>query len=329
MRMSASPLVPRGLEAQDIVMGLASLAFAAFSLAWPDTGASLPGIGAARGYSAAAAFFAIALFSLVVAPLIGERSRSPLLLFLRRFYPQAFCAVFFQECILLSGQVLGGYSHDRLFAAADQAIFGYQPSIAFSSKFGHIDWLNELMFGSYFSYFVLLAVTPWIPYLRGDKEEARRQVFVFTVLFLAVDVFYVFFRVQGPKYWFPVLRDAWYGGFGGGFFVSAFQESIGTKILSGAAFPSTHVIVTFLSLRSAFRTDKRLFAAYVPIGILIILSTVYIFAHYAVDAAGGAAVALLFAPLLERALPRIDTLLERRSSPTRRARPEARPEAAP
>jgi len=302
------------LEAQDLVLGFGALVFAAFSIIWPDTGlAVLFGRRIPRGYAAAVAFLAIAAISLVVAPRIEGRSANPFLLFLRRFYPQAFCSSFFTESILISSKAMGGLSHDDLFAAADRAIFGFQPSIEFSKAFGSLPWFNELMFGSYFFYFVILTATPWIAWLMGRKAEARRQVYVFTTVYLLVDLFYVFFRVQGPKYWFPELHAAWYDGFSGGVFVAFFQRLFATTTLSGAAFPSTHVMLTFLTLGFARRLDKRLFAAYLPLAALIVLSTVYIYAHYAVDALGGAAFALFLPRVAERVRPGLEGLCRRRS----------------
>jgi membrane-associated phospholipid phosphatase len=301
------------LEAQDLVLGVGALLFALFSVIWPDTGmSSLLGRAAPRGYPVAVAFLAIALISLVIAPRIEARSSNPFLLFLRRFYPQAFCAAFFTESILLSSRAMDGFSHDAFFAAADQALFGFQPSVEFSRALGMHSWVNEIMFGAYFVYFALLTVTPWIAWLKGYKGEAARQIYVFTTVFILVDIFYVFFRVQGPKYWFPELNAAWYDHFEGGFFVVFFQRLFANTTLSGAAFPSTHVMLTFLTLSFARRLDRRLFAAYLPISILIILSTVYIYAHYAVDAAGGALFAIILSRIAEVARPSLEGLCRRR-----------------
>ncbi|HOX32601.1 MAG TPA: phosphatase PAP2 family protein [Spirochaetales bacterium] len=307
MRQSQQSLEPAGLEAQDLITGAAALLFAAFSLVWPDTGVDrLLGLELAHGHLAALGFLVMAFFSLAVAPRI--RPSSPLVAFLRRFYPQAYLLAFFSESILLSSIAFGGLSHDPAMAAADQALFGFQPSIEFSRAFSHLPLVNELMFGAYFSYFVIMITTPWLAWFRGGREEARRMVFAQAALFVAVDLFYVFFRVQGPKYWFPELRSAWYGSFEGGAFVAFFQAVFDKAVLSGAAFPSTHVMLTFVSLRFARRIDKRLFAAYLPLAALIVLSTVYIYAHYAVDAIAGILAALALAPLAERAQGPIEEL---------------------
>jgi membrane-associated phospholipid phosphatase len=55
-----------------------------------------------------------------------------------------------------------------------------------------------------------------------------------------------------------------------------------------AAFPSSHVGVTTVVMLLAFRTrSKGLIFTILPFYILMCLSTVYIYAHYAIDAIAG------------------------------------------
>jgi membrane-associated phospholipid phosphatase len=289
-------------EAQDLVLAAGALIYAAFSLVWPGTeSVVLFGTAIPRGYGVALALIGLAAFALAAAPRL--ENGGPLLAFLRRFYPQACYPFFFMEGILLSAQALG---------VVRAALFGFQPSIEFSRAFGHLAAVNELMFASYFSFYLILAVTPWIAWFRGDREEAKRQVFDFTSAFVLLGIFYVFFRVQGPKYWFPELHEAWYGSFRGGVFVAFFQAAFQNVTLSGAAFPSSHIVITVLSVRAAQRMDKRLLAIYIPVAVLLSLATVYIYAHYAADVLGGALTGLALAPLFLRLRPRIEALCGRK-----------------
>jgi membrane-associated phospholipid phosphatase len=305
------------LKAHDLVWAFLSLLFAAFSTAWPHTG-DLGGGAFPRGYLMAAAFLAIAAFSLL-SPLAESRLGSRdtraarVVGFVRTYYPQAFIALFFTEAILLSSQAFGGASHDALFEAADQALFGFQPAREFSRALGSPPWLNEIMFGSYFAYFAFMVLSVWIPYLKGDRAEGERQIFVVAALMTLVCTWYVFFRVEGPKYWLPDLREAWYDGIGGGVFVGLFQRSLAKATLSGAAFPSTHVILTTTTLALAYRNDRRFFLVYLPFAVLILLSTVYIYAHWATDVVGGIVFAVLLGPILYRLYGRADALAARLS----------------
>jgi membrane-associated phospholipid phosphatase len=312
-------------KAHDLVWAFLALLFAAFSLAWPGTGSVRIGQAlVARGYLLAAAFLAVAAFSLLARRLEGaprlpaeagasKSALARLAAFVRTYYPQAFIALFFSESILLSSQALGGRSHDDLFAAADEAVFGFQPAREFSRSLGSPPWLNEIMFGAYFAYFAFMVFAIWIPYFKGNRAEGERQIFVVAATMAVVCVWYVFFRVQGPKYWLPDLRDAWYDGIGGGLFVNLFQQSLAKATLSGAAFPSTHVILTLTTLGLAYRNDRRYFLVYLPVAALILLSTVYIYAHWATDVLGGMLVAAILPPLFYRLYGRADALARRLS----------------
>ena len=55
-----------------------------------------------------------------------------------------------------------------------------------------------------------------------------------------------------------------------------------------AAFPSSHVGVTFVVMLLAWHFKlRKLFWALLPFAVLMFFSTVYIFAHYAIDALAG------------------------------------------
>jgi hypothetical protein len=181
---------------------------------WPDTGIIHIGETAiARGYLMASAYIGVAAFSLLI-PLAGGRRgwRGRVLAFVRTYYPQAFLSLFFTDSILLSAQAFGGRSHDAFFAAADQAIFGFQPAREFSRVLGSHAWINEIMYGAYFIYFALMVFAIWIPYIKGARAEGDRQIFTISAIVAVVFTWYVFFRVQGPKYWLPDLNAVWYDG---------------------------------------------------------------------------------------------------------------------
>jgi membrane-associated phospholipid phosphatase len=275
----------------------------------------------------AALYLCIAALSLLVpflASRLSARARdrgrlASALDFLRTYYPQAFIALFFTDAILLSAQALGGVPHDAFFESADRAIFGFQPAREFSRALGSQAWINEIMFGVYFAYFPFMITAVWIPYFKGDRAEGERQLFTVCALVAVVCTWYVFFRVEGPKYWLPDLRKAWYDGIEGGLFVALFKRSLATATLSGAAFPSTHVILTLTTLALAFRNDRRYFAAYLPLAALILCSTVYIRAHWASDILGGILVAIFLAPLFYRHYEVADRLAARLSGRLARA----------
>jgi membrane-associated phospholipid phosphatase len=297
-------------EPHDIPIVVASLVFATASFAFPDTGViGALGLRVPRGY-VMGALFALFAAAGILAGFLPPSRELKFWSFIRLFYPQAFLISFFTESILLSSRVFGGVSYDAVFAAFDQRLFGFQPAREFHELFESSPAVNELMYGSYFLYFVLLTVTPWIAWLAGRREEAGKLLFVSAVAMMAISIFYIFFRVQGPKYYFEDLHDAWYGGIRGGIFVSFFQRLFSTAVLSGAAFPSTHVAMTAVTVYIAYRIDRRLLAPYLVALALIVSSTIYIYAHYVADIIGGLAYALAAVPLASRLHPRALRLCE-------------------
>ncbi len=286
----------------DAVIAAFSLLLAALSFAYPGTASSFMFAGGpTRGFRVGLALVALA-FLASLAPLTRTDAPAPLR-FIRTFYPLLFVFLFFQESILLSSLVFGGAARDASFAAFDGALFGFQPARAFYRAFEAWPWANELMFASYFLYYLLLGITPLIAWFTGRQKEAERQIFILSAMMALVFGFYVFFRVEGPKYWFPDLQALGYAHFRGGFFTAFFQRVFATTNLYGAAFPSTHVCFTVSLAMFARRIDRRLTIPYALAALLVSLSTVYLYAHYVADVLGGIAAAFVLVPLLSRSWP--------------------------
>jgi membrane-associated phospholipid phosphatase len=298
-------------EPHDIVIIIASTIFAMTSFAFPATGVfTIFGLAVERGYVMASVFILFAATGLAVG-FLPPSNQPKFFSFIRLFYPQAFLVLFFTESIMLSSQVFGGVSHDAAFAAADEWLFGFQPAREFHKAFDSNPLVNELMYGAYFTYFVLLITIPWLGWILGRREEARKLLFVSVLAMVTLSTFYIFFRVQGPKYYFPDLHSVWYNEIKGGIFVRFFQGLFSTAVLSGAAFPSTHVAMTAVTGYIAYRIDKRLLPPYLVVSFFILASTVYIYAHYFVDILGGLAYALAAVPLTSRLYPRVLRLCSR------------------
>jgi membrane-associated phospholipid phosphatase len=70
-------------------------------------------------------------------------------------------------------------------------------------------------------------------------------------------------------------------------------------------FPSGHTMIAAAVLIVAFRRARRLFWFLLPVGIGLIVSTVYCRYHYLVDVLAGLALAFLTVPLGERIYDRV------------------------
>ncbi len=203
---------------------------------------------------------------------------------------------------------------DHVFAAAEQNIFGCQPALLFAEKISS-PVFSELMHLGYSSYFALILVV-CLYYFFFRYQRLQTVAFTITASFFAFYVIFILVPVAGPQYyylaagvdnivqgvfpnvgtWFhnhtePLALPGWSDGI--------FYKTVIAAHTAGerptAAFPSSHVGITVVLLWQAWYSRSRwLFWAILPFSLLLFLSTVYIQAHYAIDALAGLFVGTLF-----------------------------------
>lgn len=202
---------------------------------------------------------------------------------------------------------------DHLFASMDFSLFGCQPAIEFEKVCGSLFWREAFNMG-YWLYYPMIAVIS-VYYFFARPKEAERCTFIIIASFFIYYFIYMFLPVAGPQFYFPVIgEDAAVAGVYpeiGNYFNlhpeisiaqegkgGLFTELVGMAQSAGerptAAFPSSHIGVTTIIVILAYRAKKWLFAAMFPVYLLLCCATVYIKAHYLVDAIGGVITGLLF-----------------------------------
>ena len=155
-----------------------------------------------------------------------------------------------------------------------------------------------------------------------------RATFIILASFFVFYVVFIFLPVAGPQYYyvaagvdsiargeFPNVGDYFLThqepmplpGWSEGFFYKMVELAHATGERPTAAFPSSHVGVTFILLLLAWRSSSRvLFALVAVFFTLMCFATVYIQAHYVVDVLAGLVsglviyLALLAVPLNSR-----------------------------
>lgn len=225
---------------------------------------------------------------------------------------------------------------DHLFAAADQSLFGCQPSLEFSQALPSAFWSEAFNLGywSYFPMIGLLLITIFILESRnpstlnrppwgttGGPSTINPQLSTFntvsaTILtaFFLYYVIYIFLPVVGPQFYFqavgiaeiqqghfPVLGTYFSShtemlpppGWADGLFSRLVAMAHETGERPTAAFPSSHIGISTLLLLLARRHAPKLLFVLVPLWALLCCATVYIQAHYVVDAIAG----LISAPI--------------------------------
>jgi len=196
---------------------------------------------------------------------------------------------------------------DHLFAGWEQSLFGCQPSLLFSQKIT-CGWFSELMCLGYVSYFPLMLIT-YLYYFFKRYKEFQMTAFVMLGAFFVYYVVFVLLPVTGPQFYylavgsekiaagiFPNIGD-WFlthsermaaPGWTDGFWYHMLDLTHDAGERPTAAFPSSHVGVTTVVMLLALRTrSKGLIFTILPFYILMCLSTVYIYAHYVIDAIAG------------------------------------------
>ena len=196
---------------------------------------------------------------------------------------------------------------DHMFAGCEQAVFGCQPALLFAQK-APWGWFSELMCMGYISYFPMMTIL-LIYYFFYRYNEFLKAAFVLLGAFFIFYVIFIFLPVTGPQFYylavspekiaagvFPNLGD-WFlthsermavPGWTDGFFYHLLEMAHNAGERPTAAFPSSHVgITTVVMLLAHHAHCRKLVLGMLPFYILMCLSTVYILAHYAIDALTG------------------------------------------
>ena len=203
---------------------------------------------------------------------------------------------------------------DHVFAGCEQTVFGCQPALLFAQK-APWGWFSELMCMGYISYFPMMTIL-LVYYFLYRYNEFLKAAFVLLGAFFIFYVIFIFLPVTGPQFYylavgpekiaagvFPNLGD-WFlthsermavPGWTDGFFYHLLEMAHNAGERPTAAFPSSHVGITTVVMLLAHHTHcRKLVLGMLPFYILMCLSTVYILAHYAIDALTGLFTGVVF-----------------------------------
>lgn len=203
---------------------------------------------------------------------------------------------------------------DHVFATAEQSIFGCQPALLFCKK---MPWpvVSELMDMGYASYYPMIVLAA-VYYFIWKYSEFQRATFVILASFFAYYIIFDLIPVTGPTFYykavgldnitagiFPNVGD-WFNshteclpspGYTDGLFYQLVEDAKAAGERPTAAFPSSHVAISTVIMLLVWHThNRRLFFCMLPFYFFLCMATVYIQAHYAVDALAGFVSGILF-----------------------------------
>lgn len=196
---------------------------------------------------------------------------------------------------------------DHLFAGWEQQLFGCQPALLFSQRFPSGVW-SELFDLGYAAYYPMIAAVA-LYYFFWRYHEFERTAFIILGAFFIYYVIFILVPVAGPTFYykavgtenimagvFPNLHDYFNyhqeclpsPGFSDGIFYQLVEDAKDAGERPTAAFPSSHVGISVVLMWLLIHArNYKLLMAMLPLFILLCCATVYIQAHYLIDAIAG------------------------------------------
>ena len=209
-------------------------------------------------------------------------------------------------------------NQDHIFAGWEQDLFGCQPALLFAKA---LPWavVSELMSMGYFMYYPMIAAVV-LYYFFCRYYEAERVSFVLLASFFLYYLIYIYVPVVGPTFYFdavgvqdiakgifPALGDYFNThtnclptpGYTDGIFYQLVEDAKKAGERPTAAFPSSHVGVSTICMLLAWHSrNRKLLFIMLPFYTFLCMATVYIQAHYLIDAIAGWISAVVFYFLL-------------------------------
>lgn len=208
--------------------------------------------------------------------------------FIRYFLPLLALIYLYKETDLLNNFIFKE-NLDPILIRMEEYVFGCQPSLEFAEHLSS-NAFAEIMYFGYFSYYLMLIGVPLYMFLKKDHIVASKVMFMIICSFLMYYLIFIIFPAGGPQFYFtnwPALPEGYLFGP-----LMRFIQSWGEA--PTAAFPSSHVSICLMLIILCFSFAGTLVKFVLPVGFLLVLSTVYIRAHYVLDIVA----ALLVTPLI-------------------------------
>jgi membrane-associated phospholipid phosphatase len=242
-----------------------------------------------------------ALVHLAIIPVIleivrlGERPpRRKGIWFLRTFYPVAVILFGWSEVDALGRMFFGYYWATEFIIRAERLIFGGSSTAWFQNL--HRPWLDEIMNVFYSGYYLFLILALLPLFIKKKYEQTLAALSLGTlVLFVNYFLFYLLPALSPIMADSPNLPKA---GTYSGYLVSALTRFIqANAAVRGGTFPSSHISEAVIWSLAALRYNRKLGAVLLAVVPGVMVSTVFLNYHYALDPLFGLILGLLLYPV--------------------------------
>jgi membrane-associated phospholipid phosphatase len=226
---------------------------------------------------------------------LAEVKKTKILIGIHRFYSYPFVLFVFKE-IYLMVRPINPIDYDALFISIDRWIFGVNPT-QWMMQFAN-PVLTEIFQIAYFSYYILFVLLGVELYCRYTIKEFDHGAFLVVYGFYLSYLGYFLLPAIGPRFtlhdffalnkelpglfFTPWMRD----------FINAgesisFRMTNAAEIVQRDVFPSGHTQLTLIVVYVAYRYKLKTRWIMTILAGLLIVATVYLRYHYAVDLLGG------------------------------------------
>jgi membrane-associated phospholipid phosphatase len=197
-------------------------------------------------------------------------------------------------------QSLGFITHhirpdlDSYLIKIDYALFGVHPTVWLEQV--TFPWMVDVLALAYSSYYFLPVILALFLHFDRKHHELEHLFLAVTIGFFISYVGYLLVPAVGPRF---TLADQQAGPVKGLFWGNRILDFLTAHEFNKRdCFPSGHTGITLIVLYYAHAHHKKLFLFLLPVGILLILATVFLRLHYVIDVVFGfvlAAMAILIA----------------------------------
>ena len=226
---------------------------------------------------------------------------------LRTGYPMMLIVVTFKHIEQNMFMVFPEYI-DPWLEQIDRWMFG---GVLPSDRFAEIipwRWFSELMSLFYMSYYAQVFGLIMLSFFK--RRHYRRIIANITFAFYLCYLIYTVVPALGPSYAYGKLHNDLFDGY----LIAPFlQNVVFMGDSNGAAFPSSHCLISVLCTTMAIRFFPKLRNWYLFFSFGLILSTVYIKQHYVIDSLLGVLLAPVFYILGEKLFRSWNRGVERRT----------------
>jgi membrane-associated phospholipid phosphatase len=230
-------------------------------------------------------FFAnIGILILIVAVALIDR-RFPgrrALVHFRNWFPAFLIVVPYRELSILIPQIQP-HDIDDVLIRLDYFIFHVHPTV-FIERF-EVPVLTDVFQVAYCSYYFLPFSLGVVVYFTKNREDFRHLIFSILFSIYVTYVGYILFPAVGPRFSLYHLQTTALVGYAVTLPIREYLNWL--EHVMRDAFPSGHTMLALVVLFYTWRYEKRLLFLFAPIASLIIVSTIYLRYHYAVDVLAG------------------------------------------